>query len=226
MTIAYIRVSTDEQASEGFSLGNQRRRIMQYCDFNKLPVPLIFTDEGVSGKKQKNRDGFKAMAQFATDNPVQNIIIYSLSRLGRNAVETLQFIDEMNRLGIGVHSLSEKLDTNSAMGRFFLTVLSALCELESGQLGERVSSVLQNKKSSSEQYCKKLTGFDVVDGKLIPNAFMENIKAVFQLSKSGASDVFIAKKLNALGVRTVNGKKFRHSGVRKILNNEIYKSYL
>jgi len=226
MTIAYIRVSTDEQASEGFSLGNQRRRIIQYCDFNKLPAPLIFTDEGVSGKKQKNRDGFKAMARFATENPVQNIIIYSLSRLGRNAVETLQFIDEMNRMGIGVHSLSEKLDTNSAMGRFFLTVLSALCELESGQLGERVSSVLQNKKSSSEQYCKKISGFDVVDGKLIPNEFMDVVRSIFKWSGEGLSDVAIAKRLDLFKRRTVNGKKFRHSGVRKILNNEIYKQYL
>tara|TARA_R110000868_G_scaffold119785_2_gene317811 strand:- start:3716 stop:4396 length:681 start_codon:yes stop_codon:yes gene_type:complete len=226
MTIAYIRVSTDEQASDGFSLGNQRSRIMQYCDFNKLPVPLIFSDEGISGKKQKNRDGFKAMAQFANDNPVENIIIYSLSRLGRNAVETLQFIDEMTRLGIGVHSLSEKLDTNSAMGRFFLTVLSALCELESGQLGERVSSVLQNKKSSGEQYCKKISGFDVVGGKLIPNEFMKTIQSMVRWAGEGSSDTEIARKLDYFNIRTVNGKKFRHSGVRKILNNEIYKSYL
>lgn len=226
MTIGYIRVSTEEQSKEGFSLENQQERISAYCAYNNIGTPLFIEDKGVSGKRQSNRDGFQDMLTRIKSGAVSNVVVYSLSRIGRNTVETLQFIDEMNKQGVTIHSLSEKLDTSSAMGKFFLTILSALCELESGQLGERVSSVLQNNKSNGKKYCKKITGFDVINGALIPNKDMDIIRSIFKHNLNGRSAHQIATMLNRLDIKTVTGKPFRHSGISKILGNNIYKKYL
>ena len=226
-TVVYCRVSSELQRDEGYSLQNQRDRLLSYCSYNELGTPIIISDEGISGKTQRLRPGFQTLLSMIEKKEVDAIVVYSLSRLGRNTVETLQFIDTLNKKGITLHSLSEKLDTASAMGKFFLTVLTALCELESGQLGERVSSVLQNKKSSQKTYCKRITGFINREGVLEVNEpEMEIVRQIFAWRKEGKSPYAISKLLNSQKKTTTTGKKFLSVGVAKILSNNIYKGYL
>lgn len=221
-TIGYCRVSSTEQAEEGFSIENQTARIKAYCEFSNLTNITFLNDKGISGKRQANREGFQQMLDLVKTKQVSNIVVYSISRLGRNTIETLQFIDEMNKRGIAVHSISEKLDTSSAMGKFFLTILSALCELESGQLGERVSSVLQHKKSNKQVYCRQITGFDKVEGSLSPNKYMQTIKAIFNMKQVGKTTYQIAQALREQEIKTPQGKDYQYSSIQKILKNPIY----
>jgi site-specific DNA recombinase len=170
-TLAYIRISNSGQAETGFSIQNQKDRIVAYCAYNGFDTPVFFADEGFTGRNQ-NRPGLQQLINTIETEKVENVIIYALTRLGRNTIQTLQLIEKFNKKGIFLHSLSEKLDTSTAIGKFFVTTIAALAQLESDQISERTSSVLLNKKSKLETYSQapyglRIIGREVKDGKVI-----------------------------------------------------------
>lgn len=145
VAIIYLRVSTSKQAETGFSLDNQLSRLQAYALVHNYTNVKVISDEGISGRSTKNRVGFNEMIELVKSKECSAIIVYSLSRFARNVKDTIETIDLLNKYGVSFHSLTESIDTNTAVGRFFLTTLSALAQLESEQMGERIKSVLDRK---------------------------------------------------------------------------------
>ena len=144
-TIIYIRVSTSQQAENGLSLENQLKRLREYCKYHGFQNIIEISDEGISGKST-NRPGFQKMIELAKKHQIDNVIVYSLSRFARNTIDTIKTMNLFNKLDVSFHSITESLDTSTAIGRFFISTLASLSQLEREQIGERTKSVLQMKK--------------------------------------------------------------------------------
>lgn len=148
--IGYVRVSTIEQATEGISLDNQKAKIRAYCEIQDLDLVEIIEDAGKSGKSL-NRDGIQGLLSWVKSKGIQAIIVYKLDRLSRKVIDTLTLIESIERSGITFHSLNEKIDTGTAMGRFFLNITASLAQMERDLISERTKDALQMKIANNER---------------------------------------------------------------------------
>lgn len=140
--IGYVRVSTQEQAIEGVSLEAQEKRIRGWCEAENLPLAGMFVDAGVSGGRADNRVGLqKALAACRRGDL---LIFLSLSRLSRSVKDIIQIQDQLRRRGVDVVSLTEKLDTSGAMGKFGLHMLAVIAELERDVISERTRMAIHH----------------------------------------------------------------------------------
>ena len=131
--IGYTRVSSQRQAKEGLSLDAQKAKIKAYCEFRELELIDIISDEGISGGKS-NRAGYQQVLSLCKNGAAHGIVIYSLSRFTRSTKDLITFLDSyVSKEKIELHSISENLDTSSAMGRCMIKIIGALNELEREQ---------------------------------------------------------------------------------------------
>lgn len=151
--VVYTRVSHENQrqADGGKSLRMQEDKARAWIQLNEANLVKICTDEAISAKSLKGRDGFQDALQTLYRNEADALIIYSLSRAFRSTQDALKVSEDLNRRGKVLVSLTEQLQTDTAMGKFYLTLLASLAELERNLLGERVKSVMDNKRANSER---------------------------------------------------------------------------
>jgi len=149
--IGYARVSTICQAEDGVSLAAQRGKISAYCTLHGLTLAGIEADEGLSAKAMDHRPALQRVLDLVRAKKVDAVVVLSLSRLVRNTRDALDLAELLKAKGVALHSISEKLDTTSAMGSFFFTIMSALAELERRQIGERTAIALRHKRAAGEK---------------------------------------------------------------------------
>lgn len=150
-TWGYVRVSSVEQASEGLSLAAQTERIFAYCKFNELVIDVddVIADEGISASTVRKRPGL--MRILSEIRSCDALVFCKLDRLSRSVRDILDLVEASRKEGWQIHSIAEKIDTSSAFGRFLVTVLAALAEMERGLVGERTKEVLAHKKANGER---------------------------------------------------------------------------
>jgi site-specific DNA recombinase len=146
-TLGYARVSTSQQAVDGVSLDAQKAKITTYCDLHGLALADIEADEGLSGCAVTSRPGLMRVLGLVKVRKIDAVVVYSLSRLVRNTHDALELADLFKSKGVALHSITEKLDTSSALGSFFFTLMSALAELEAATIGERTAFALRHRRA-------------------------------------------------------------------------------
>jgi site-specific DNA recombinase len=218
--ISYLRCSTSHQL-ETHSISHQRLKIDLYCKFHNLQLLEEIVDEGVSGKSTK-REGYIRVMEMVKNKECDGVVVYSLSRFSRCVVDTLSSIQLMNDNGITFHSLSENIDTSSPNGRFFLTILSSLSQLEREITSVRVKDTLQGLKETNKPYSNDLYGFDKVDGDLVINSEEQKmLRKIVKLDRLGYSITEIVKFVNDKGYKTKRGgKRFYYNTIDYILKNK------
>ncbi len=138
--IGYVRVSTEAQASEGYSLDAQRAQLQSFAERGGLLLADVYVDEGLSGRRQHNRPALqKAMAAACERRAA--LVVYSLSRFARSTRDCLDLMERLQRAGATLKSVTEPIDTSSAHGVFLLSLLAALAKLESDITSERIRAV-------------------------------------------------------------------------------------
>jgi DNA invertase Pin-like site-specific DNA recombinase len=218
--IAYVRVSTALQAADGVSLDAQEARIRAYCDFSGLDLVAVYADAGVSGKRACNREELqKALAAICTGK-AKALVVYKLDRLARCTIDALEITQTIEKCGGSLHSLSEKLDTSSATGRFFFTLLASLAEMERGIIAERTRSALAFKRERGEATGPAPFGHDIgPDGKtLVANAQEQVVlRVISYLDRKGMSQRGIVAGLNSRGLKTKSGGQWTRSSLRSVV---------
>jgi len=142
--VGYCRVSTEEQAREGVSLDAQAERLRAFATAHGYELVGIETDAGVSGKvAPEARPGMAAALARVRDGDAEGIVALKLDRLSRDTRATLDLVEECDRHGWRLMSVSESLDTGSAAGRLVVTVLAALSQMEREQVAERTTFALE-----------------------------------------------------------------------------------
>lgn len=217
--VGYVRVSTDEQAREGVSLETQRQKVEEYARLHDLDLMIIIEDAGRSAKNL-NRPGVQKLLRMARKREVDAIIIYKLDRLFRSVKDAANTAeDNFNRNGVGIHSITEKLDTQSAMGELFFNILASFAQMERKVASERTKAALAHKRTNGEKCGGSVPfGFDAANGRLIPNGDEQGtLKRIKELRQKGRSYQEIANALNATRCTTKQGKAWQWHSVNRVL---------
>lgn len=167
-TFLYARVSTDQQAT---GLEAQTRALTDYCRLNKIENYELFADEGVSGTKSSRPSLDRMMAMIKADE-ADCVVVYSFSRFARSTTHMLNGLETMKAHGCNFVSLTEKIDTNSPIGKAVFVIISAIAALERDLIAERVKNGLANARAK---------------GKLIGRKKMRDSDLIRKLLKAGLS---------------------------------------
>jgi site-specific DNA recombinase len=217
----YVRVSTEEQAQEGISLSAQKEKIASFASLENLDLIEIIADEGLSGKDIK-RPGLQRLIDLVRGQEAEAVIVYKLDRLSRKTRDLLFLIEETFEKGkTRFFSISEKVDTESALGMFFFTLMGALAQMERQLIAERTKMALTHKKEKGEYLGHVPYGFLLdEEGKLVKNEEeQKTIQKMKRWKKEGKSYRQIAHRLNEMGLKTrKRGKIWFDSSVWYILN--------
>ena len=127
----YTRVSTTMQV-DGYSLDAQREKLKRYAEFQNMEIVNEYSDEGKSGKSVEGRPEFQRMLdniENGTDE-VQFVLVFKLSRFGRNAADVLNSLQRMQDFGVNLICVEDGIDSSKDSGKLMISVLSAAAEIE------------------------------------------------------------------------------------------------
>lgn len=216
--IAYLRVSTVEQSTDGVSLAAQRSRIEAWCLGNDYTLTATYEDAGLSGKHSGNRPGLQAALDHVQRTGA-TLVVYSLSRLSRSIADTCSIMERLNKAG-GLASLSERIDGSTATGRMVLNLLISLSQFEREQIGERTVCALNHLRSQGRRVSRHIPfGWDCSDGRTLTvnQSERDTIKRMMEWSAAGKSLGEIAQELERIGIPTKSGKGWQRGTVHHIL---------
>ena len=218
----YSRVSTLHQAEEGYSISQQIEALTKYCQAMGWAIYDNYSDGGFSGGKLE-RPAMQQMIQDAKSSKFDTVIVYKLDRLSRNVRDTLYLVkDVFNANNVDFVSLQENIDTKSAMGNLFITLLSAIAEFEREQIKERMQLGVKGRAKSGKTTSWTTPPFgyeyDTNTQLMTINHYQaEIVRDMFDKIISGWSIMGITTHL-----RKTNNKKWTHVRVKRILENVAY----
>ena len=139
----YIRVSTDAQREEGYSIDAQKEALTAYCISKQISNYEYYIDGGFTGSNL-NRPEMQRMIEDAESGRLSHVVVYKLDRLSRSQKDTLYLIEDvLNPHQVAFVSLNESMDTGTPMGRLMLGILSAFAQLERENIRERTRTPTQ-----------------------------------------------------------------------------------
>lgn len=223
--IAYIRVSTEEQANEGISLEAQRAQLTAYCTLRGMELVEIFCDAGVSAGTPLNKrpQGKLLSARLESKDRVDAIVAYKLDRLFRNTLDCLQALERWEKQGVALHLIDmggQAIDTSSAMGRFFMTIMAGVAEMERNMTRDRTIMAMQHKREQGGVVGTPPLGFSAgEDGMLVPAPLeQEALVRMKELRAQGLSVRQIAQRLNEEAY-VCRGKAWHKTSVHRWLKS-------
>jgi DNA invertase Pin-like site-specific DNA recombinase len=220
--IAYIRVSTEEQASGGVSLDAQRAKIEAYAALYDLQVVEVVVDAGVSAKTL-NRPGLQACLAMMKAGKADGVVVAKLDRLSRSVADWNLLIDRYfgEKPGKQLLSVADQIDTRTAAGRLVLNVLMSVAQWERETIGERTRDAMAHKRARRERVGSVPFGFDLADdgATLVPNDAEQRVIAdIRALRAEGHSLRRITDELTGQGIATKEGNtRWTHTAIAKIL---------
>lgn len=223
----YIRVSTQEQANEGYSISAQEEKLLAYCKVKNWSVYDIYIDGGFSGGTLDRPSLVKMIREL---DKIDVVLVYKLDRLSRSQKDTLYLIEEkFLENNVDFVSLSESFDTTTPFGKAIIGILSVFAQLERETIKERTK--LGKEKRAKEGYWRGggnvPIGYDFIDDRLIVNDYEAmQVKEVFRLYKEGNSFQQIANTLNSKGYKTNKGASWSGTQVSRVLRNRTYVGYI
>ena len=133
----YIRVSTEDQVREGFSLGEQKEKLLQLCKFKEYEVFKVYEDAGISAKDMAHRPAFQEMLADMKKGKINYITAYKLDRLTRSVRDLEELIAVLEKHNTYLVCDRDDVNTSTANGRFFVRMLTVLSQLEIEIVSER-----------------------------------------------------------------------------------------
>lgn len=227
----YTRVSTSTQI-DGYSLDAQREKMRRYADFQEMKVIREYSDEGKSGKNIVDRPQFQQMImdiESEKDN-VDYVLVFKLSRFGRNAADTLSSLQRMQDFGVNLICVEESIDSSKDSGKLMISVLSAVAEIERENILVQTMAG-RNQKAMEGRWNGGFgpLGYQLVNGELqVDQGEAEIIKIIFdKYVNHNMSPSAIAMHLNTYGYKKrrkpQNGSElFSAAYIRVILDNPVY----
>ncbi|WP_052947707.1 recombinase family protein [Aneurinibacillus tyrosinisolvens] len=219
----YIRVSTDEQAKEGYSIPAQKERLKQFVRSQDWSIYDYYLEEGFSAKDM-NRPELRRMMEAVRSGKVDVVLVYRLDRLTRSVVDLYQLLDEFERYNVKFKSATEVYDTTSAIGRLFLTLVAALAQWERENLAERVRFGMEQMVYQKQRPgAPPPFGYNLENQMLVINREEETVvRHIFDRYINGAGMNKIAIECNRLGYRSKKGAGFTRATIHSILKNPCY----
>ena len=195
----YIRVSTDAQREEGYSIDAQKEMLTAYCVSKSIRDYEYYIDGGYSGSNLE-RPELKRMVDDIKQDKISCVLVYKLDRLSRSQKDTLFLIEDVfNPHGVDFVSLNESMDTSTPLGRLMLGILSAFAQLERENIRERTSMGMKERVKEGFWMGGGRVPFgydyDPDKGILVPNSDADTVRKVYELYLKGYSTNAIARSL-------------------------------
>lgn len=227
----YTRVSTAMQI-DGYSLDAQKARMKAYADFNDYQIVGEYEDAGKSGKSIEGRASFcKMMDDIKSGKDgVAYVLVFKLSRFGRNAADVLSTLQVMQDFGVNLICVEDGIDSSKDAGKLMISVLSAVAEIERENIRvQTMEGRIQKAREGRWNGGFAPYGYRLIDGKLEVNEEeAPAIRTIFdQYVNTDMGATGVAKYLENHGISKIqrqNGKNplFSSSTIQKILKNPVY----
>ena len=221
----YVRVSTDEQARDGYGLAAQEQAIRAYCQAQSWELVDLYADAGRSGGSLRGRDGLARLLDDARSGAFERVVFLRLDRLGRNLRDLLAISDTLEKAAVGIVSIHEAIDTGTATGRMMRSILGALAEWERDTIRGRIIEGIEAKARNGELvgplplgYRSNSDGAVVLDEELAP--LVREAFARYATGRHSLRDM--AAWAADVGLRSTNGNPLDRLSVRKLLTNVAY----
>jgi len=230
----YVRVSTEDQAKEGFSLSAQLERLRSYCEARGWKIYREYVDDGYSGR-HTTRPAYQRMLEEMDNWDV--LLVLKMDRIHRNSRNFMEMMELLNKKNKEFVSMTESLDTSTAMGRFVMDIIQRIAQLESEQIGERVYTGMEQKARTPVENLGKDRhpylgfahpyGYHYSNGRLtVVEEEAKYVRFIFEEYLKGKTLDEICRRLNELKVPTKRGGKWAKYTISRILKNPIYAGYL
>lgn len=223
----YVRVSTTDQAEEGYSVDEQIDKLKKYCDIKDWGAPKVYTDAGFSGSNIK-RPGLQKLIKDVKAGRVETVLVYKLDRLSRSQKDTLYLIEDVfNEAGAAFLSLQENFDTSTAFGKAMIGILSVFAQLEREQIKERMQmgKVGRIKSGKPSAWAKPPFGYNYSDGEYQVNELQASVvKRIFKDYNAGISITKLKDYLNEEG-HIGKDVAWSYRTVRVLLANALYAGF-
>lgn len=213
----YIRVSTDEQAREGYSIESQKDSVVNFVKSQSWEIYDFYIDDGYSAKDLK-RPAMQRLIEDTKERKFDVVVFYKLDRLVRSVGDLDKLLKLFDKHDIAIRSVTEPFDTTTAMGRFLITLVAAIAQWERETISERVIINMTKKATLGERNGGKAPfGYNLKDGKLVTNEKEARlVKEMFRMYINGKGIRSIALYLNQFGVN----KDIRT--ISRMLENPVY----
>jgi len=220
----YIRVSTEDQAQEGFSIEAQKRRLLAYSESQDWEVYNIYIDDGYSAK-DTNRPAMVEMLKAIEKEEFDIVLVYKLDRLTRSASDCDSLLKLFEQYKVKFQSCTETFETRTATGRLFIRLIAQLAQWERETIAERVRMGMEQKVREGKKPGGKYPyGYDK-QGKPIPEEFAVLRRIYDMYMKENLSFKKIATRLYTEGVKR-RGYDWTQSTVGLTLENAFYAGIL
>lgn len=221
----YIRVSTEDQAREGYSIQAQKNKLEAYCVSQGWDVVGFYIDDGYSAKDLE-RPEMKRMLKHIEQGLIDCVLVYRLDRLTRSVLDLYKLLEIFERHNCKFKSATEVYDTTTAMGRMFITIVAAMAQWERENLAERVRMGMQEKARQGKWAVSTAPfGYDIdraTDTLVINQQEAVTVRKIYDMYLSGTGMNKIALSLNNQGILTKSGAAWTSNKVKYILTNPIY----
>ena len=221
----YTRVSTTEQAEEGYSIREQEARLRSYCSAKGWTIAGIYSDPGFSGSNT-DRPALKDLVADVREKKIEAVLVYKLDRLSRSQKDTLELIEDVFlKNGVNFISISENFDTSTPFGMAIIGILAVFSQLERQQIKERTS--IGKKARAQEGLWKGGTtpaGYEYItkDKRLVVVPFeAEQVREIFRLYNAGTPIRSIERIFSEKGY-SWRGSSWTAKTIRNALGNVIY----
>lgn len=221
----YIRVSTEEQAKEGFSLGAQRDRCEEFARSQGWEIVGVYTDDGYSAKNLK-RPSLQRLMQDAEARAFDAVLVWKVDRLSRRQRDTLHLIEDVfTPAEVGFRSVTESFDTTSPAGMAMLGMLAVFAQLERATIVERTVMGRSRRLSEGRWVGTAPFGYRYAEGGHIePDAATAPwVERIYRWAIDGMGLQTIARRLERDGCPAPFGRAvWYYSTVSIILRSRVY----
>lgn len=229
----YIRVSTEHQAYEGYSVSAQKNNLVKFARDNDFNIYSIYSDEGISGKNVKDRPEIKRLINDIECGVIEVVLIYKFDRLTRNISDTEDFIRLIQKYDIVIYTLSEgEVDVSTPQGRFVTRLKGAVAQLEREQTSERIKFAFIQKVKDGYSLCSATTCYGYNRNKhqkimTINDEEAKVVRRIFRMYLDNYTFTEIARILNDENISTkMSGRKLkvRDKVSKKVIGTKVVNS--
>ena len=227
-TAIYVRVSTEEQAKEGYSIRAQIDKLKSYIQIKDWTFYKVYADEGISGKNITDRPAINELINDIKAGRVNNVLVYKIDRLTRSTRDLIDLIEIFKEHSCTFNSLMESIDTQTASGRMFLKIIGIFAEFERENIIERITLACEKKVKEGYTLGNFTTsyGYDKDKGERVQTinpAEAEIVREIYAMYVGGnMSYNAIAQNLNHREIKPKLGGVWGHASVRAVLVNPNY----
>lgn len=223
----YIRVSTLDQARDGYSLAAQRKALEDWCITNGHAVYRVYEDAGISGKDIKHRPAMLDMLNDIRSEQIDLVLVWALSRLTRSVADLYDTYNRLQKHGCNIRSYTESFDTATPIGRAMMGICGVFAQMERELTAERVRAAMAERAAQGKRTCNDVLGYDLdgSDSLTINSAEAECVRYIYDKYLECRNLSAVADLCRVNGYHGKRGRMFKAQHIKTILTRPVYIGY-